>query len=532
MEQLNCRGQLITYCAHNNLVLRFDQTLQTGQPHDPMFTARVYVNEELLGEAHGKKKKEAENKAARNALKTLENRELQALPAALNLSDHQESNTRESEKNETTNGSAQGPQAQPNYVGIFNQFCQKKGWGGAGFRDTGCRGPPHFQEFFVRATNGIKDFPEAKGKSKKQAKHKAAFLAILELKRDHPPDILLQSVIPESYVDESGSETPGSTDSVHLDSGNGHTGTAGTDVKVSFGSSTSGIPSTPEMPEDPLKGFDNITNLDKGGFGNVFKARKILDKKFYAVKRVALKKEATLLEVQALANMDHPNIVRYYNSWTANDFSSGFCSTSSSSSETETSTGNTIKMSLFIQMELCEDGNLKEWIERMQTVDKNKSLDVFQQIVEGVIYIHSNNFIHRDLKPANILFSKKKVKIGDFGLVAQIKVEQEIQALQRTQGAGTPMYMAPEQSGSFYENEVDIFPLGLILFQLLWIFKTFHEVWPNLRKGQLPEKFEKQYPFEEAIIRKMLSNDPKKRPTAIKLKELLDIKHHFDNKTC
>lgn len=53
---------------------------------------------------------------------------------------------------------------------------------------------------------------------------------------------------------------------------------------------------------------------------------------------------------------------------------------------------------LFIQMEWCAKGTLEDWIERMQKIEKLKSLDIFQQIVDGVEYIHSKKLIHRDLK--------------------------------------------------------------------------------------------------------------------------------------
>lgn len=54
--------------------------------------------------------------------------------------------------------------------------------------------------------------------------------------------------------------------------------------------------------------------------------------------------------------------------------------------------------SLFIQMEWCANGTLERWIKNMETIDKCRSLDIFRQIIDGVVYIHSNKLIHRDLK--------------------------------------------------------------------------------------------------------------------------------------
>lgn len=55
---------------------------------------------------------------------------------------------------------------------------------------------------------------------------------------------------------------------------------------------------------------------------------------------------------------------------------------------------------LFIEMEFCEKGTLADWMEQKRGTKKykNDSLMKFQQIVEGVAYIHSENLIHRDLK--------------------------------------------------------------------------------------------------------------------------------------
>lgn len=56
-------------------------------------------------------------------------------------------------------------------------------------------------------------------------------------------------------------------------------------------------------------------------------------------------------------------------------------------------------------------------------VDPAQAFSIFEQIVSGINFLHSNGIVHRDLKPANILLCKQKghVKIGDFGLAALIE---------------------------------------------------------------------------------------------------------------
>lgn len=95
--------------------------------------------------------------------------------------------------------------------------------------------------------------------------------------------------------------------------------------------------------------------------------------------------------------------------------------------------------------------------------------------------------IHRDLKPSNIFFAPDgSIKIGDFGLVTAMAEEAYALAndghrnvgyspvfINHTDQVGTQLYMSPEQiEGKPYSYKVDIFSLGLILFELLWPLST------------------------------------------------------------
>ncbi|XP_060548402.1 interferon-induced, double-stranded RNA-activated protein kinase [Pantherophis guttatus] len=268
-----------------------------------------------------------------------------------------------------------------------------------------------------------------------------------------------------------------------------------------------------------LADFYDIDSIASGGFGNVFKAKNIIDKRVCAIKRVRLlgksKKdngEREKREAEALAKLDHlhPHIIRYYGCWSGKDIFQ-FPDTSVISSEQYDC--------LFIHMELCEQGNLSDWIKKKGLSLYNKkdpckedSIILFQQIVEGVEYIHSKGLIHRDLKPLNILFySEKHIKIGDFGLVTDVDVGQ------KTTNTGTVNYMAPEQEGSNYGKKVDIFPLGLILYEMLSPFFTDTEKykeWPNIKEGKFPTKFTEEFSEETHLIKKLLSKEPARRPSA------------------
>ncbi|XP_054676120.1 interferon-induced, double-stranded RNA-activated protein kinase isoform X5 [Grus americana] len=242
-----------------------------------------------------------------------------------------------------------------------------------------------------------------------------------------------------------------------------------------------------------LRKFKNIMPIGAGGFGNVFKATEKIDKRTCAIKRVKFT-DKVMREVEGLATLDHENIVRYYCSWKGHDH----ISFPDSSQKPE------VILCLFIQMELCEQGSLENWIEKNRLDQKYNQMaeNKFLQILEGVKYIHSKELIHRDLKPQNIFISRQdKIKIGDFGLVTSVTYET------LTENRGTKSYMAPEQFGDKYGKEVDIYALGLIWFEILSAF-TNHEknvVWSNVRDGKLPESFTNQFPTNAPIIKKMLS---------------------------
>ncbi|NWS95508.1 E2AK2 kinase, partial [Mionectes macconnelli] len=259
-----------------------------------------------------------------------------------------------------------------------------------------------------------------------------------------------------------------------------------------------------------LNHFKNIEPVGEGGFGNVFKARSKCDKITYAIKRVKFTKYV-LREAEGLARLTHENIVRYHCSWKGHDHIPNSAASPNL---------NKTVLCLFIQMEFCEKGTLEKWI-RENRKDKHyheMSQNIFIQIMKGVEYIHSENLIHRDLKPPNIFISHDdKIKIGDFGLVTSVAYET------LTENTGTKSYMAPEQFGDRYGNEVDIYALGLIWFEILSKITNHekNEVWHSVRKGNFPESFTNQFPPEASTIKKMLSNEPCKRPSASQLLDLV-----------
>ena len=105
-------------------------------------------------------------------------------------------------------------------------------------------------------------------------------------------------------------------------------------------------------------------------------------------------------------------------------------------------------------------------------------MKVVSSILEALRYLHNLDIVHRDLKPANIMFKRtfegvddvdlEEVKLIDFGLCADLRDKTPSSLL--NDKSGTVGYLAPElimvEKGNFYNERVDIFSAGMILYEM------------------------------------------------------------------
>jgi len=141
------------------------------------------------------------------------------------------------------------------------------------------------------------------------------------------------------------------------------------------------------------------------------------------------------------------------------------------------------------------------------------------QLLQGLKSLHHKKVIHRDLKPSNLLLDdKNELKIGDFELATQLTTDKE----RRFEKCGTPPYMAPEifeNNGKGYSFEVDIWSVGIIMYQLLTgnlPFKEYnlYEISKEILSFQ-PEFLDvsKLSIITADLIKQILVKDPMKRPS-------------------
>jgi serine/threonine protein kinase len=200
----------------------------------------------------------------------------------------------------------------------------------------------------------------------------------------------------------------------------------------------------------PRNILNNRYRLDRkiaeGGFAHVFLATDLL-----LARPVALKilqenwiKDKELLtrfhnEAQAVAALDHPNILPIY------DF-------------------GTVKGAPYIVMPYVSGGTLADRVSQGPfTLDE---IGVYlDQIGSALDYAHEHGIIHRDVKPTNLLMRPNgQLVLMDFGLA---KLLQNAELVAKTGVLGTVAYMAPEQYQGLVSCASDIYMLGVLLYQML-----------------------------------------------------------------
>ena len=116
---------------------------------------------------------------------------------------------------------------------------------------------------------------------------------------------------------------------------------------------------------------------------------------------------------------------------------------------------------LLIRMELLTD--LRSQLQQGNLYSEAEIIKIGKDICQALMICHGKNILHRDIKPENIFFNADKdFKLGDFG----ISKIMDVSASHASTGIGTPQYWAPEQISGSYDVRVDIYSLGLVLYEL------------------------------------------------------------------
>jgi len=253
--------------------------------------------------------------------------------------------------------------------------------------------------------------------------------------------------------------------------------------------------------------------LGRGGMGRVYLAHEEIskapdsaaptpgDSRQAAIKILSpdLAQEAGFLkrfqrEIDALRLLDHPNIVRFYESGVVD--------------------GN-----YYYAMEYVAGRNFDDLLREKGRLPWKEVLDLALQICPALKHAHDHGIIHRDIKPPNLLRTDAGVvKLTDFG-IAKVFASRQLTAANTL--VGTAEYLSPEQAaGKPTTNRSDLYSLGIVLYTLLVGHPPFQAdtVLGLLHKHRFsqfdpPEKVIPEMPHDlSEIICQLLEKEPDKRP--------------------
>jgi serine/threonine-protein kinase len=261
-----------------------------------------------------------------------------------------------------------------------------------------------------------------------------------------------------------------------------------------------------------------LKKLGEGGMGAVYRAEQMSLKRQVAVKvlRPELSQNQMLVrrfdaEAQAVAKLNHPNIVGIYDN------------------------GQDTDGSLFIAMEFIEGRSLRSVINHEAPFHPQRALAIASQVAAALTDAHANSIVHRDLKPDNVMLQDRGrqrdiVRVLDFG-IAKLRDDSRATQQAMTQAGdmlGTPQYMAPEQiKGEHVDGRTDVYALGCMIYEMITGRQPFEAttvmamlskhlmesvVAPSQRRPDLPIP-----PEIDRLVLTAMMKDPAARPPTMEL---------------
>ena len=196
-------------------------------------------------------------------------------------------------------------------------------------------------------------------------------------------------------------------------------------------------------------GYILISELGKGQFGTVYKAKQEETGDIFAMKTVkkqSIQANARLktlfdTEIHIMSKIKHPNILHLYEYLETNN-------------------------NFYLVIDFCNSGDMETHLKKHQFLGEEESVYFLMQVMNGFKELHKHKIMHRDFKLANIFLNDDKLIIGDFGF-AKTGVDMTSTKL------GSPITMAPEMllntsSKLQYTNKADLWSIGVCFYQMIF----------------------------------------------------------------
>src|ERR1035437_1937725 len=274
-------------------------------------------------------------------------------------------------------------------------------------------------------------------------------------------------------------------------------------------------PLPPEQIAPHFPQLEILECLGRGGMGVVYKARQKSLNRFVALKLLAPERvndakfaERRAREAQALAALNHPNIVTIHDFGQAGGF-------------------------YYLLMEFVDGVNLRQLL-RTRKFTPEEALTIVPPLCDALQFAHDRGIVHRDIKPENLLLDKAgRVKVADFGIAKMLDAERgcpsrsgneskdaaeksesslvggnaaagtaALHPLTGEQIVGTPNYSAPEQQTNpqRVDSRADIYSLGVVFYEMLTGELPGKRIEPPSHKVQIDVR------LDEVVLRALEKN--------------------------
>lgn len=258
--------------------------------------------------------------------------------------------------------------------------------------------------------------------------------------------------------------------------------------------------------DTPLEGFTIEQAVGRGGFGEVYYAVSDAGRQV-ALKAVQNFEDVELRGISHVMNLKSQHLVSIFDIKHNEDNDP------------------------FVIMEFISGPSLRDVLDDTPAgMGEAKAAFFLREMAKGITYLHDCDVVHRDLKPHNVFFEDGIVKIGDYSLSKLMTMSHRTG---HTMTVGSVHYMAPEISLGRYDKTVDIYALGVMLYEMLtgkppFLGESMGEVLMRHMSGEV-DVSDIAEPFASVVLKAMAKDPDERYQTADEMAGAIFGHEHIQN---